>query len=147
MGMFDNMFDSKAPPKELRPADAFVGILMCATACDRRIADAEAADLFSITDRMQLFKGLSDDDWDAMIQHLGNRLERSGLESTLDACAAALPEEMRDCAFANACDLILADGVVEEEEKEFLEMLQKKLAIDGDAAVGIVEVMMIKNKG
>jgi hypothetical protein len=147
MGMFDNIFDSKAPPKELSQADAFAGILFCASACDNRIAEAEVADLFSITDRLKLFKGLTDDDWNAMVHHLGKRIERDGVEPLLDECVAVLPEDLRDCAFANACDLILADGLVEEEEKVFLELLQKKLAIDGDAAMGIVEVMMIKNKG
>ena len=40
-----------------------------------------------------------------------------------------------------------AVGVVEDEEKEFLDHLQKVLEIDGDSALNIVEVMIIKNKG
>jgi hypothetical protein len=58
-----------------------------------------------------------------------------------------LPEELRDTAFANACDLLLADGGIEDEEKEFLDSLQRKLEIPGDQAISIVEVMVIKNKG
>jgi tellurite resistance protein len=62
-------------------------------------------------------------------------------------CAEGLPEGLRQTAFANACDIVLADGVVEDEEKEFLDHLQKALELDGDTALNIVEVMIIKNKG
>ena len=44
-------------------------------------------------------------------------------------------------------DLVLADGVVEDAEKEFLDDLQKILNISGDQALTIVEVMIIKNRG
>ena len=62
-------------------------------------------------------------------------------------CVPALPEELRETVFANACDIILADGVVEGEEKALLEKLQKKLELSGDEAMDIVKVMVIKNRG
>jgi tellurite resistance protein len=49
--------------------------------------------------------------------------------------------------FANACDIVLADGIVEPAEKEFLETLIEILQIDPDAALNIVEVMIWKNRG
>jgi tellurite resistance protein len=42
---------------------------------------------------------------------------------------------------------VLADGTVEDEEKEFLDHLQQALELDRDVALNIVEVMIIKNKG
>jgi hypothetical protein len=54
---------------------------------------------------------------------------------------------LKTTAFANACDIVLADGVVEDDEKEFLDKLQNQLDIPSDEAVNIVQVMIVKNKG
>jgi hypothetical protein len=43
--------------------------------------------------------------------------------------------------------ILKRDGVVEAEEEEFLEKLQRKLDVSGYEALTIVEVMIIKNKG
>lgn len=74
-------------------------------------------------------------------------LKREGPEALMNRAADALPPDLKDTAFANACDLVLADGSVEDEEKAFLDNLQKKLGISGDLALTIVEVMIVKNKG
>jgi len=147
MGLFDNVFDSKSTDKNLEKTEAFAGILLCASACDGHVADEEIRDLFTITARMKLFGGISQPQWNSMITGLTKVLRREGVDKTLDRCVAALPEDLRDCVFANACDVILADGEVEDAEKEFLDRLQTKLAIDRDTALTIVEVLVIKNRG
>jgi tellurite resistance protein len=65
----------------------------------------------------------------------------------LEAAAKALSPELRQTAFVLAADLVLADGVVEEKEKQFLEEFQKTLQIDPELAVKTVEVMVVKNRG
>ena len=67
-----------------------------------------------------------------MADTLFRLLKRDGVLGLADRCAAAVPPELRDCAFANACDLILADGVVEDAERAFLEHLQRVLELDPD---------------
>ena len=42
---------------------------------------------------------------------------------------------------------MLADGVVEDEERKFLEYLQGTITIDDATAIKIVEVAAIKNGG
>jgi hypothetical protein len=54
---------------------------------------------------------------------------------------------MRESVFAVATDLILVDGVVSLEEKEFLNDLYQALNLDSEVATQIVEVMLIKNRG
>ena len=49
--------------------------------------------------------------------------------------------------FANSVDIVLADGVVEEDEKNFIDDLQTKLEIDAKRAKTIVQVMVYKNQG
>jgi uncharacterized tellurite resistance protein B-like protein len=147
MGLFDNVFDSKSADEKLEKPEAFAGILLCASACDGHVADEEIRDLFTITARMKLFGGIAETQWNSMMNGLNKALRRDGVDKMLDRCVAAMPEELRDCVFANACDIILADGDVQNTEKEFLDRLQDKLAIDRDTALTIVEVLVIKNRG
>jgi tellurite resistance protein len=146
MGLFDNLFGAKLT-KEFSKTDAFAGILLGASACDGHIADEEVQALFTITGRMKMFEGIPSNKWNSMIDNLQKVLKKEGPLKLVELCANALPDELRQTAFANAADIILADGVVEDEEKEFLDHAQKVLEIDGDTALTIVEVMIIKNKG
>ena len=146
MGLFDNLFGSKTA-KEFQKTDAFAGILLGASACDGHAADEEIQALFTITGRMKMFEGFTSNKWNSMMDNLLKVLKKDGPIKLVERCANALPDELRQTAFANAADIILADGVVEEEEKEFLDHVQKMLDIDGDTALTIVEVMIIKNKG
>jgi tellurite resistance protein len=147
MGLFDNIFGGHAPNRSIGKADAFTGILLAASACDGHCADEEVQAVFTITARMKLFEGFNQNRWNTMIDGLLKILKKEGPDRLMERCAEALPDELRETAFANACDIILADGVVEEEEKEYMDRLQKALDIDGDTALTIVEVMIIKNKG
>jgi hypothetical protein len=94
-----------------------------------------------------MYENWNESKFDAMMDQLVKILRRDGVEKLIQKASQSLPEDLRDTVFANACDLVLADGVVEDEEKEFLDNLQKILEIDGDTALTIVEVMIIKNKG
>lgn len=146
MGLFDNLFGSQKS-KELSRAEAFAGIQLGAVASDGHISSEEARGLWTMLSRMRLYENWTDEKYESMIHRLLGVLKRGGLDALLDSCAEILPEELRETAFACACDLVLADGVVEEEEKEFLDKLQKVLDITGDSALTIVEVMIIKNRG
>ena len=147
MGLFDNLFAEKTGTRELTKQEAFAGILLAASACDGHISQEEVQGLFTATERMRMFENVSPNKWNAMMDALLKILKKSGPLKLVDACAEALPDGMKRTAFANACDIVLADGSVEDEEKEFLDHLQKALEIDGDTALNIVEVMIMKNKG
>lgn len=149
MGLFDNIFGEKTSSrdKELTKQEAFAGILLGASACDGHIADEEVHSLFTITQRMKMYENVTAPKWNSMMDVLVKILKKDGPDGLVDRCAEALPEELSETAFANACDIVLADGVVEDEEKEFLDHLQQALSIPGDTALTIVEVMVMKNKG
>ena len=147
MGLFDNIFGGSTAAKTIGKAEAFAGILLGASACDGHISDEETGSLLTTVGRMKLYEGITENKWRSIVDQLFKILKKDGPEGLLNRCAKALPDELRDTAFANACDIILADGVVEDEEREYLDKVQKALEIDGDTALTIVEVMIIKNKG
>ncbi len=148
MGLFDNLFGSeKSSARELTRAEGFAGILLSACASDGHIADEEARGLVTIMGRMRLYENWTDEKFNNTINRLLGLIKRQGVEQVIRRCAEALPAQLHETAFANACELVLADGVVEEEEQEFLEDLQRALEISGDQALTIIEVMLVKNKG
>ena len=74
-------------------------------------------------------------------------LKKHGPETLVDGCCETLPEELRKTAFANACCIVLGDGVLEEDERTFITDLTSKLQLDAKTAKTIAQVMVIKNKG
>lgn len=59
----------------------------------------------------------------------------------------AVPPELRECVFANAVDIVLADGTVDPDERAFIDDLQHKLELEPQRAKRIVQVMVYKNHG
>jgi hypothetical protein len=147
MGLFDNLFGSGEASKPFGPHEGFAGILLGASACDGHIADEEVQSLFTLLSRMKMFQRYTDKNWSALINRLLGLLKRKGVDELLEKAVEALPPELNATAFANACDIVLADGVVEDDEKEFLDKLQNRLEIPDDEAITIVRIMVLKNKG
>jgi hypothetical protein len=146
MGLFDDTLGQTAP-RELTKHEAFAGILLAANASDGHISDEEVQGFFTILLRMRMFAEWSEDRLSRTIDRCLGLLKRRGPEGSMELFAQALPESLHKAAFANACDLILADGVVEQEEKEFINKLRRVLGISGDDAQMIAQVMVWKNQG
>lgn len=146
MGLFDNAFGS-SQPKELTKQDAFAGILLAANASDGHVSDEEVQGFFTVLFRMKMFREWTEDQLRHTIDRMLGLIKRKGADVCMETCAKVLPENLHRAVFANACDLILADGVVEDEEKEFINKLRKALGLSGDDAQTIAQVMVWKNQG
>ncbi len=146
MGIFDKILgvDRSQP---FGPHEGFAGILLGASACDGHIADEEVQGLFNSLGRMKMYQRYTQPQWSQLMNRLLGVLKRKGVDDLLDEAVKALPPELRLTVFCNAVDIVLADGTVEEDEKEFIDKLQNRLEIEQKEAVTIVKVMVIKNKG
>jgi hypothetical protein len=147
MGLFDDVLSEMAPSQQMTKAEAFAGVLLAAVASDGHISDDEAQGLGTITARMKLFANIGPDKFNRLMDRLTGLLKRQGVETLLDKCVEALPEELHETAFANACNLVLADRGIEDDEKKFLSLLQRRLGVEREQALTIFKVMVIKNKG
>lgn len=147
MGLFDSLFGSVGGETKLSPQEAFAGVLLGASACDGHIADDEVGNLVTVLIRMKLYQRWTDKNYNQALNRLHGVLKKRGVDTLIDACIESLPAELRETAFANACDIVLADGVVEDDEKEFINNLCRKLEIDKKVAGEIAEIMVVKNKG
>lgn len=147
MGLFDSLFGGMEGSSKLTPQESFAGILLGASACDGHIADDEVQGLVTCLLRMKLYQRYTGKQFNQCLNKLHGFFKKRGVDALIDACTEALPRELTNAAFANACDIVLADGIVEPDEKQFIDRLQMKLQIDGNTARTIAEVMVIKNKG
>jgi tellurite resistance protein len=146
MGLFDKVFGGNQPPK-MTPQEAFVGVVMSAVAADGVITQEEALGVATVLNRMKLFQGVNQNQMKGIFDRTINTLKSQGPSQLIMAAKETLPADLRDTAFAIAADLVLADGVVEDREKKFLEELQKAMGVPDDMALKITEVLVIKNRG
>ncbi|MBW4669931.1 MAG: tellurite resistance TerB family protein [Cyanomargarita calcarea GSE-NOS-MK-12-04C] len=148
MGLFDKVFATQSQVQDaLSPAEAFAAITLAATASDGNLSDEEASRILSALSRMKLFRSYPNDVMNRMFDRLLGILKRDGIDNLFNIAKESLSQDLREAAFAVATDLVLADGVVTQEEKEFLNDLYYSLSISSDIATQIVEVMLIKNRG
>ena len=139
----DNMF-SEAP---YGPQEGYAGVLLCASACDGHIADEEAQSLFLILSQKKLYQRLSSQQFSSIFDRLMGQLKKGGPDKLLEKCYPVVPPELRESVFANAVDIVLSNGQVDAEEKEFIDELKTKFELDETRAKTIVKVMVYKNHG
>ncbi len=121
MGLFDSLFGGMESSRKLTPQESFAGILLAASACDGHISDEEASNLTTAVGRMRLFQRVNEKEFGQVMNKLLGILKKKGCDTLIDGCCESLPTELSNAAFANACNIVLADGVVDQEEKEFIE--------------------------
>ncbi len=142
-----DLFEDDVPSprsNKLSVEEAFAGILLAANAADGYVSQEEVQAFGTLICRMRLYKPLNGDQIGRIIDRNLSQMRRLGLEEFVNRCAA-IPDRLRKTAFANAVDMVMADGVVEDEEKQFINNLRRQLNISGDDAQMIVTVMRYKN--
>lgn len=148
MGLFDKVFNAQsADVEKLNAAESFAAIALAAVASDGYLSDEEAQSIPFILSRMKLFQTYSDDMMRRLFDKLLGKLKRDGVAALFLSAKDSLPENLKQTAFAVATDLVLADGVVTNDEKEFLDELYKALEIPEEVARNVIDVMLIKNQG
>jgi tellurite resistance protein len=147
MGLFDRVKGAKDAEVKLNKDEAFAGVALAAIAADGVITQEEANGLIVSLVRMKTFAGYNDKMFINLLNKLVAIIQKQGLDALISQSKEGLDPNMRETAFAVACDLSLADGELAAQEKDILTKLQVGLGLSEDKAVNIIEVMLIKNKG
>jgi len=146
MGLFDKVLGKETGSVSLDKKEAFSAIAVAAIAADGEVSPEEvqrtAIDLMTL----KLFRRSDLRDLANLLNKVAGLIKKRGTGPVIEAAKAALNKEELESAFFVAVDLVLADGIVEEDEKRFLEELQKTIQMDEATATKIVEVVLIKNK-
>lgn len=148
MGLFDKITQKNSDlDGPLTAPEAFAAIALAAVASDGYLSEEEAQTIPFTLSRMQLFKGYSDDMMRRLFDRLLARLQQDGVSALFSSAQDSLGAELRETAFTVATDLVLADGIVTEEEEQFLKDLEGALGVDSTLAQSVIQVMQIKNRG
>jgi uncharacterized tellurite resistance protein B-like protein len=101
---------------------AVMTIVIAAIKADGEISDDEVGRLRSMCARSPIFASNSKEEDDAVIAFADNVTTQLKADA-ISKAAAVLKPELRETAFAFACEVILADGIVGEAEDNFISML------------------------
>jgi hypothetical protein len=146
MGLFDDALGGSQSVK-VTTEIAFVGILMLADYSDGNVSAEEVRAFGNTVCRMKLYRDMTEQQINRVIDLATGIIKRDGIEGALQKFAGVLPENLHRPVFANACNQVLADGVVEDEEKAFINNLRRALNLSGDDAQMIAQVIVWKNQG
>ncbi|MEM7101695.1 MAG: tellurite resistance TerB family protein [Bacteroidota bacterium] len=124
--------------------EAFFGILFTAVTADGRVGEDEINNIWNIVDNMMLFVGIPGEKWKRIVEDLTNILEKKGHDALTRLAARCLPYTLRETAYTNAVDLLFSDGVVNLQEKIFMDKLRDLLNIKPHYAEEVVEVMALR---
>ncbi|MBE9103879.1 tellurite resistance TerB family protein [Nostoc cf. edaphicum LEGE 07299] len=147
MGLFDAVLGTDSQTQTaLNPAEAFAVIILTATASDGYLSVEQANSIISMLSRLKLFKSYPNEMMNRLFDKILGILQGDGFNALFNAAKDSLSQELREAAFAVATDLVLAEGIIPEEEKNFLNDLYQALGVSSEIAIQIVEVILIKNR-
>src|SRR4051794_13256427 len=145
MGLFDNMFNSVPTEKKYVPADireAYSVVLYCCANAEGNIGDEEIVFIDTLFLTMNIFK---EHDGAEYLQIAEKVYNNYSVNELIEGSINYLKESLRPQLFCYCCDVFLADGAVNEEEKKILEKLATISGIDEETSKKIVEVALIRN--
>lgn len=152
MNLLDNLLDTvvgkeNQAPEVLSSAEAFAAIILLATASNGYLSEKQANSISSVLCVSKLFRTYTNDAIDKLCDRILAILRQDGFNTLFNAAKESLSPDLRESAFALATDLVLAEGSITEEEKNFLHDLHQALGISRDTAIQIMQVMLLKNQG
>ncbi|MFW5641515.1 MAG: tellurite resistance TerB family protein [Roseicyclus sp.] len=115
----------------LTAEDALVAVMVAASVSDEAIRTAELVKIDQIVNNLPVFGTYDADRTRAVAQTVFELFEdEDGLDALFGLVRAALPERLFETAYALACDVAAADGLLRQTELRFLEELRYALDID-----------------
>jgi tellurite resistance protein len=109
---------------------ALIYTMVLMAAADRDMTDAEMASIGDMVAHLPVFR---DYDRSKIANTAAGCVDlltaEDGLDKVLAEIKRALPERLRETAYALACDVAAADGKVTQEEARLLDMIRFSLSI------------------
>jgi len=125
-------------PSTLGPQAALIYVMVTVSAADSDMTDAELRAIGDLVRSLPVFHGFDEENLVPVAEQCAAVLAaENGLEAVLDQVRRALSAPLRETAYAVACEVAAADGVVPQEELRLLEMLRHRLEIERLVAAAI----------
>ena len=121
-----------------KPHEGLIYTMVLMSAADSDMTDQELRVIGGIVRHLPVFHDYDEAGLPATAAACAELLaEEDGLDRAIDVIKGALPQNLRETAYALACDVVAADGEANQEELRLLEILRHRLDIDRLIAAGI----------
>lgn len=124
--------------------EAWIAIMHACIAVDDDVSDEELDTLAQTLANKQLFKGHDVMAYSRTVFYAHTQV---GSKVLIDNSVEKIAPANRPTLFAQTIQLVLADCVVTDKEKELILYLHSALDLDSEQADKIVDVILILNKG
>ena len=116
--------------KPLSPQDALVAVMIAVSVSNETVRTAELVTIERIVNHLPVF-GMYDADRMRLVANLVFDLleEEDGLDALFGLVREALPDPLKETAYAMACDVAAADGLLEQVELRMLEEIRHELNV------------------
>ncbi|MGD9615639.1 MAG: tellurite resistance TerB family protein [Alphaproteobacteria bacterium] len=122
----------------LDPHGALIYTMVIVSAADSNMTDAELAIIGAIVGHLPVFRDFDRDSLPRVLEACSQLLSREdGLEEAFAEIKQVLSANLRETAYALACDVAAVDGDAAQEELRVLELIRHRLNIDRLIAAGI----------
>lgn len=117
---------------------ALIYTMVLVSASDSDMTDAELSMIGDLVQHLPVFRGFDAKSLPQTASVCVDLLTGdNGLEHALEVIRDALPERLRETAYALACDIVAADGEATQEELRILELLRHRLNMERLVAAAI----------
>ncbi|QPC43526.1 tellurite resistance TerB family protein [Kaustia mangrovi] len=118
-------------PSTINPHQALVYVMVTMSAVDRKMSDHELMRIGNIVQSLPIFRDFDPERLVSVAEECGEILsEDGGLDAILGLVKEALPERLRETAYALAVEVAAVDLDVQQEELRFLQILRDHLDLD-----------------
>ena len=115
----------------LTPHEALIYLMVITSASDRDMTDVELARIGDVVRSWPVFVDFNQDRLVGIAQDCQKSLhDRDGLEGVLARVSEALPERLRDTAYAAAFEVAAVDLEMRMEEVRVLQLIRRALDLD-----------------
>lgn len=113
------------------PHEALIYLMVITSASDRDMTDVELARIGDVVRSWPVFEDFKQDRLVSVAQACQKLLhEKDGLEGVLTQIGDALPERLRDTAYAAAFEVAAVDLEMRLEEVRVLQLIRRQLDLD-----------------
>ncbi len=122
----------------ISPATALIYIMVTMSAVDRQMSDRELGKIGRIVQNLPPFEDFDPQRLIYVAEECGAILqEQDGLEAVFGLIKEALPDHLRETAYAMAVEIAIVDKTFNPEEARLLQLFREMLRIDKLVAAAI----------
>ena len=133
--------------KQIDSHAALIYTMVLVSAAEGTMSDGELQEMGRIVRHLPVFRDFDPERILAVGAECAELLrQEDGLDVALEQIATALPQPLRETAYALACDVAAADGKPADEALQLLEMIRHRLSVDRLVAAAIERAALARHR-